>query len=86
MTNNDSIPALSGVQAALLNKLSSNGDVRISTLFVMLKKRRPAPHETLRRQQQAISMVITRTNRKLKAHRMRVVPGVRRGTYRLIHL
>ena len=81
--SNEAPDILSDLQAHLFNKLVDSGDVKISLIFRVLKRRWPAPHETRREQQQAIGTAITRTNRKLEVHGLKIAPGVRRGTYRL---
>ncbi len=77
---------LSDMQARLFNKLNGEGEVKISVLFRLIKKRWPEPHEIRRIQQQAIGMAIWRANRKLEDHGLRIAPGEKRGTYRLIKI
>jgi hypothetical protein len=77
---------LSDLQARVINKLRESGDVKISILFRLIKKRWPEPHESRRVQQQKIGATITRTNRKLEERSLKIVPGERRGTYRLIKI
>ncbi len=76
--------ALSPFETKLVNKLGDGGDVKISVLFRMRYGRWPAAFENNRHQQQAISGSISQANRKLAAHRLRIVPGEKRQTYHIV--
>ena len=73
---------LSPSESKIVNKLTGNGDVAIKALFRALRGRWPTEEETNRRQQQVLGWTISRANRKL--HGAKIVPGVKRGTYRMI--
>jgi hypothetical protein len=70
-------------ESLIVNKLTGNGDVAISVLFRTLYKRWPTEAETNRKQQQYVVAVTSRANRKLRKRGLRIVPGVKRGTYRM---
>ncbi len=81
------VTELTSSEARLVNKLSGHGDVAIKILFRVMKGRWPdATTEPNRIQQQAIGACISRANIKLKKEQQRIVPGIRRGTYRLIKI
>jgi len=78
---------LSDREARLVNKLSGHGDVAIKILFRVTRGRWPDPEAEPRRiQQQYIGVNISRANLKLKKESQRIVPGIKRGTYRLIKI
>ena len=73
---------LSPSESKIVNKLADDGEVAIKALFRALRGRWPTEDEPHRRQQQIVGSIISRTNRKLK--KTKIVPGIRRGTYRMI--
>lgn len=77
------ITGFSDLEQRLYNKLRPNGDVAIPTIFRTIFARWPEPSITPRQQQQRISASLWRLNRKLAPHKLRVVPGVKRRSYRL---
>lgn len=84
--SNDVLDALSPSQARLYNKLVDFADVKICVLFRALKGRWPEASEPNRVQQQLVSVYVTRANRKLADHGLRIAPGIARNTYRLYRL
>ena len=71
-------PDLPAQLQKLYNALFGQGDVPFQHLFDLLglmEGRNP---------QQALGPYIVRLNRRLKAHKMRVVPGRLKKTYRLV--
>ena len=73
---------LSAAEAAIHRALESRKDVRILVLCRAVKGPKDLPVLS-REQQAAIGPFITRLNRKLVEHKLRVVPGIARHTYRL---
>lgn len=79
-------PHLSDTEEKLCNKLHNNLDVKISVLFRALRGRWPLPTETRRIQQQHLGKTISRANVKLRLQGFQIIPGMARGTYRLVKL
>ena len=80
------IAALSVHENKFVNKLSESGDVKIATLFSLRYGRVPMAHESNRHQQQFISATISGANRKLADRGLKIVPGLRRRTYRMVRI
>jgi hypothetical protein len=80
------IAALSVHENKFVNKLSGNGDVKIATLFSLRYGRPPMAHESNRHQQQFISATISGANRKIADRGLKIVPGQRRRTYRMVRI
>jgi hypothetical protein len=79
---------LSASETEIVNKLTGNGDVAISVLFRIRRKRWPHEHEDNRKQQQVVGAATSLINRKFrdKGRKLKIVPGEKRGTYRLTRL
>ena len=82
MSNTQNGARFTPFESLIVNKLSGKGDVAISALFRALYRRWPSPEEPNRKQQQYVVAVTSRANRKLKG--WKIVPGIKRGTYRMI--
>lgn len=78
--------SLSATEIKLINKLASNGDVRISVLFRTKLGRWPRRDEHNRYQQQVVGAVVSRVNRKIADTGRKIVPGEKRQTYRIIRI
>lgn len=73
-------------QARIVNRLMPEGrDVSIAILYRALRQR-SVNGETTRQLQQSIAPTISRANQRLKLKKKKIVPGVRRGAYRLISI
>ncbi|GAC1585138.1 MAG: hypothetical protein NVS3B5_19590 [Sphingomicrobium sp.] len=64
--------------------LDGKGDVLIRDLFTEYYD--DFPQSTQRKMQQRLSFIIHCLNGKLWAHNKRIVPGIARGTYRLVNI
>lgn len=74
---------LSDTQQRLYDKLRYNGDVPINVLFRTATRSWPPPTMSVSTTQQRLSPYLIRLRRKLAPYNITIVPGVRRGTYRL---
>jgi len=74
---------LSAKEGLIFSKLKRFQDVSIAALFHTAWPKETA---TKRRQQQRIGAVLATLNRKIGYYDLKVVPGVQRGTYRLIRV
>ena len=73
-------------QLDLFSLLDGAGDVTIKALYEGYYKRDPlgVGHHTVRRMQQQLSWAIGALNARLWGDCRRIIPGISRGTYRLV--
>lgn len=68
-------------QKAIFDALKGAGDVSVDVLYEAIAG--PDRHVEHRARQQWIGSYLTRINRRLRSHGLRVKPGERKRTYRL---
>ena len=74
---------LSTSEERIVNRLASGKSVSIKMLFRCIRGRWPTQDESHRRQQQYVGSYISTANLKLWKDKKRIIPGEKRGTYRL---
>ena len=78
---------MTGREALFFAMLHDKGDVSIRRLYVGYYGHEPEEkgHATTRRQQQALSWIMSKVNSKLAIFDMEIRPGQTRGTYRVFN-